>query len=125
HRQARLQRLGGAEAVETVFVEPRVVAHGADSLGSEAAYSVPRSLRRGNRWCGVQHQRPPQRRPTSHQTCRADSAFLSHDGRPTPATPGGQERRCPHGYRSEEHTSELQSRENLVCRLLLEKKNNN
>src|SRR5690606_40610833 len=29
------------------------------------------------------------------------------------------------GYRSEEHTSELQSRENLVCRLLLEKKKNN
>src|SRR5690606_40010450 len=28
--------------------------------------------------------------------------------------------RCP--KRSEEHTSELQSRENLVCRLLLEKK---
>src|SRR5690606_41381337 len=27
------------------------------------------------------------------------------------------------GIRSEEHTSELQSRENLVCRLLLEKKN--
>src|SRR5690606_41283897 len=27
------------------------------------------------------------------------------------------------GQRSEEHTSELQSRENLVCRLLLEKKN--
>src|SRR5690606_41430214 len=25
------------------------------------------------------------------------------------------------GFRSEEHTSELQSRENLVCRLLLEK----
>src|SRR5690606_41081612 len=27
------------------------------------------------------------------------------------------------GRRSEEHTSELQSRENLVCRLLLEKRN--
>src|SRR5690606_39845813 len=27
-----------------------------------------------------------------------------------------------HHFRSEEHTSELQSRENLVCRLLLEKK---
>src|SRR2546430_1014927 len=27
------------------------------------------------------------------------------------------------GYRSEEHTSELQSQSNLVCRLLLEKKN--
>src|SRR5690606_42030011 len=33
-------------------------------------------------------------------------------------------RRVPHtaADRSEEHTSELQSRENLVCRLLLEKK---
>src|SRR5436309_3740815 len=32
--------------------------------------------------------------------------------------------KLPHcsGWRSEEHTSELQSRENLVCRLLLEKK---
>src|SRR2546430_7338877 len=28
------------------------------------------------------------------------------------------------GARSEEHTSELQSQSNLVCRLLLEKKNN-
>src|SRR5690606_41439577 len=28
-----------------------------------------------------------------------------------------------YSFRSEEHTSELQSRENLVCRLLLEKKN--
>src|SRR5690606_42046593 len=28
----------------------------------------------------------------------------------------------PMTFRSEEHTSELQSRENLVCRLLLEKK---
>src|SRR5436309_12604941 len=44
-----------------------------------------------------------------------------------PARPGGTRR--PHradalagARRSEEHTSELQSRENLVCRLLLEKK---
>src|SRR5439155_4151171 len=29
---------------------------------------------------------------------------------------------CEHGVRSEEHTSELQSRGHLVCRLLLEKK---
>src|SRR3712207_8146923 len=34
-----------------------------------------------------------------------------------PANPGG-----PFGLRSEEHTSELQSRQYLVCRLLLEKK---
>src|SRR5690606_40124867 len=41
------------------------------------------------------------------------------DGRPAGyrQDPSGQ------GGRSEEHTSELQSRENLVCRLLLEKKN--
>src|SRR2546430_17105560 len=30
--------------------------------------------------------------------------------------------RCATGARSEEHTSELQSQSNLVCRLLLEKK---
>src|SRR5437773_3880523 len=31
---------------------------------------------------------------------------------------------CRHGCRSEEHTSELQSHHDLVCRLLLEKKKN-
>src|SRR6266511_3299205 len=36
----------------------------------------------------------------------------------TPITPGFE------ALRSEEHTSELQSRENLVCRLLLENKHN-
>src|SRR5688572_32763991 len=36
---------------------------------------------------------------------------------PDPARP-------PQGGRSEEHTSELQSQSNLVCRLLLEKKKN-
>src|SRR5436309_9841718 len=35
---------------------------------------------------------------------------------------GSRRRQLPSGRRSEEHTSELQSRENLVCRLLLEKK---
>src|ERR1039457_7618003 len=33
------------------------------------------------------------------------------------------DRHRPHKYRSEEHTSELQSPCNLVCRLLLEKNN--
>src|SRR5688572_31779193 len=44
--------------------------------------------------------------------------------------PQGPEQECPGlvieldlGFRSEEHTSELQSQSNLVCRLLLEKKN--
>src|SRR5690606_41689821 len=35
---------------------------------------------------------------------------------------GADEARALDTVRSEEHTSELQSRENLVCRLLLEKK---
>src|SRR5438876_3145107 len=35
-----------------------------------------------------------------------------------------QQRRRPRGWRSEEHTSELQSPVQLVCRLLLEKKTN-
>src|SRR5207302_7297809 len=38
-----------------------------------------------------------------------------------PAARWWRRRHARHG-RSEEHTSELQSRENLVCRLLLEKK---
>src|SRR5690606_40827108 len=54
--------------------------------------------------------------------------------RPAPSSTGsGRSRRharhssapaaaAGHRWRSEEHTSELQSRENLVCRLLLEKK---
>src|SRR5690606_40479654 len=36
--------------------------------------------------------------------------------------PGGMWKKSVGLARSEEHTSELQSRENLVCRLLLEKK---
>src|SRR5690606_41257843 len=40
------------------------------------------------------------------------------------AGPGAAHAICQATARSEEHTSELQSRENLVCRLLLEKKNN-
>src|SRR3712207_8553197 len=45
-----------------------------------------------------------------------------------PRTLGCQSRACEHNHyttrpvRSEEHTSELQSRQYLVCRLLLEKK---
>src|SRR2546430_12331268 len=38
--------------------------------------------------------------------------------------PAGSPIRYPNLARSEEHTSELQSQSNLVCRLLLEKKKN-
>src|SRR5690606_39364712 len=45
------------------------------------------------------------------ETSCSGRCFISH----VPSRTGG-------ARRSEEHTSELQSRENLVCRLLLEKK---
>src|SRR5258706_12020803 len=50
-------------------------------------------------------------------TRRRGTAWLS-----TPLWPRCSQRRIRDG-RSEEHTSELQSLTNLVCRLLLEKKN--
>src|SRR3989442_11569176 len=43
-------------------------------------------------------------------------------GAPQRRRRGGRDPRRRHGPRSEEHTSELQSRPHLVCRLLLEKK---
>src|SRR2546430_4109377 len=53
-------------------------------------------------------------------------ATISPARPPSPGSPGSarpSSRRAPR--RSEEHTSELQSQSNLVCRLLLEKKKNN
>src|SRR2546421_6672372 len=66
-----------------------------------------------------QHQRIAARSPG-----RSESAFLRKAYRlfaPRVHEEGG---RCyeGRGVRSEEHTSELQSRSDLVCRLLLEKK---
>src|SRR2546422_6826409 len=55
---------------------------------------------------------------------------LSSRGTPPPGKRGGRSRRtwpptAARSPRSEEHTSELQSRLHLVCRLLLEKKKKN
>src|SRR5436309_15189492 len=47
---------------------------------------------------------------------------VSRDGERFLLTKLPAEQSRPAAWRSEEHTSELQSRENLVCRLLLEKK---
>src|SRR5207302_6241522 len=54
----------------------------------------------------------------------ARAPFGSHAVEPVERIPAvGEEVVAGAEIRSEEHTSELQSRENLVCRLLLEKKN--
>src|SRR3712207_7702998 len=57
----------------------------------------------------------PRIRPPTHPRRRPPTQ--QHQPRP-PHPPGIRES----GLRSEEHTSELQSRQYLVCRLLLEKK---
>src|SRR5260370_14711317 len=49
--------------------------------------------------------------------------FTGQQGLENPTLGVLQDRREPGRHRSEEHTSELQSHLNLVCRLLLEKKN--
>src|SRR5258708_39594155 len=81
-------------------------------------------------------RRPPRSTLFPYTTLfrsRGDSLSPRHHGRPA----GGRERkelsgiahsRPPAGRpwcRSEEHTSELQSPDHLVCRLLLEKKKRN
>src|SRR5690606_40123146 len=58
---------------------------------------------------------------------RRDRSDLQRDDRAVRRVGGlpvlrAEDRYAPFARRSEEHTSELQSRENLVCRLLLEKK---
>src|SRR5690606_42018388 len=80
--------------------------------------------------------------PSSESSVSHDTAFLDHFHKAlaggTPSAPSGlgvitrdldhdgagleSKRVAAMPVRSEEHTSELQSRENLVCRLLLEKK---
>src|SRR2546427_8880204 len=60
--------------------------------------------------------RDPQRHRNSRNRSRGPAAQIVRDtvSAPSPI----EHRKC----RSEEHTSELQSQSNLVCRLLLEKK---
>src|SRR2546430_6925917 len=50
---------------------------------------------------------------------------LRCQGPPAPPDVAPARSGCRRGDRSEEHTSELQSQSNLVCRLLLEKKKKN
>src|SRR5688572_31357096 len=70
----------------------------------------------------VAHRRGVSERRCGHDGLYAARAARRRVGHHTlefsDFDPGAQDR-------SEEHTSELQSQSNLVCRLLLEKKNNN
>src|SRR5207249_11260703 len=64
----------------------------------------------------------PTRRSTGH--CRSSCSSSRRRARaPSPGAPLSEPALRAGKRRSEEHTSELQSRFDLVCRLLLEKKN--
>src|SRR3712207_7811794 len=65
-------------------------------------------------------RRRPRRAGATVAGGRAGAARGGHRPRAGGAATGGRAPRRP--GRSEEHTSELQSRQYLVCRLLLEKK---
>src|SRR3712207_8522262 len=65
----------------------------------------------------------PYRNPDIHLGGICGDRLGSQDlRRRSISDPHGRQRADAHGRRSEEHTSELQSRQYLVCRLLLEKK---
>src|SRR5207249_12117714 len=84
-------------------------------------YSTRRRHRRGE---AARPSRRPPGEPSRHRLLRrADSGGAdSVEGAPRPAL--ARPARPLRDLRSEEHTSELQSRFDLVCRLLLEKKKN-
>src|SRR3712207_8267934 len=66
--------------------------------------------------------RPPTRKSEIWPTFLGYGARSGRTAGPAEEVVSGGRSRVPLGSRSEEHTSELQSRQYLVCRLLLEKK---
>src|SRR2546429_6097115 len=86
-------------------------------VGTNSAASFPKiSAARFSSWLTVGSS-PYTSSPTS---ASAIARRISGVGRVTVSL---RRSTTPAGIRSEEHTSELQSRLHLVCRLLLEKKN--
>src|SRR3712207_6906991 len=82
-----------------------------DALPISSAWSAERSS--ASRW-------PTLLRRSRSRPCRPNPLLRDLAARRSGARSGAGGRRG----RSEEHTSELQSRQYLVCRLLLEKKKN-
>src|SRR5438034_8109755 len=95
---------------------------------------MPRELRRGlfrTLWCGAKRTSWCWRSTRSRRASRKRKLTAwrykcdEQQSRFRPTSPKdfvGVGKRTKHAIRSEEHTSELQSHSDLVCRLLLEKK---
>src|SRR5690625_6836573 len=89
----------------------------------DAAGMPERGRQRDARPQGVAHQRRPvMPLRIEHREQVRDEALL-RVGSLLVGSSGASVTAQVHADRSEEHTSELQSRGHLVCRLLLEKKN--
>src|SRR5690606_39668021 len=79
------------------------------------------SQRRERSVLDIGRQRPDSAASARAARAQGQTRTEPASGASSPGSPNAtRARRRP--QRSEEHTSELQSRENLVCRLLLEKK---
>src|SRR5690606_15850186 len=97
-----------------------VVSSGSSSRGAQVATPPPRPL------SGTQ-PRPSRNNPCARLPTIVEFSISTRplELKMPPPTPtpwiGSGTSGLPDWLRSEEHTSELQSRENLVCRLLLEK----
>src|SRR5690606_40599129 len=100
----QLSRTEGAFAVSLLALA--LVGCQSDRFGSLPTRS-PQPLQPAPAGSVMQSQLPPPSQPSGPNDF--------------PAAPGQENGRQMAAIRSEEHTSELQSRENLVCRLLLEK----
>src|SRR5260370_3879909 len=79
---------------------------------------------RWNPWCCVAFPSPVAARPSICASVPAWSRSYRSRRSTTPCIRCPTRDRITPNRRSEEHTSELQSHLNLVCRLLLEKKKN-
>src|SRR5438034_8042532 len=75
-----------------------------------------------SQWTPAQRLAQAVRRANAYRAAGADCLFVVHVERPSDLARQPADRRGVAHVRSEEHTSELQSHSDLVCRLLLEKK---
>src|SRR5437870_8227659 len=109
---AHIDHVGGAMKLRA--------ATGAPILLNQNDYALLKMLDAQAAWIGVA---PPGKMEIDHSVAQADSIKTGSLSADVIHTPGHTEGSiCLYFPRSEEHTSELQSRGHLVCRLLLEKK---
>src|SRR3989449_1471792 len=103
---AKVRRISGATAVTpaTVAASTRPAVNGASPKFSTSSASIP---------------------PSTSARASARAASITRAIEPSQRGLPGSAWRWTMPIRSEEHTSELQSRLHLVCRLLLEKKKKN